>query len=107
MDADTGGKVLAKVLAFYALLNLAIECTGLAIFLAIEPGASVNLETKNQTEQTETLPLRFAFHPIFLRILMESCFFNAMDVVKRNVKTFCLLIVDIAKMLSRSSEMHS
>ena len=30
-----------------------------------------------------------------------------MDVVKRNVKTFCLLIVDIAKMLNRSSEMHS
>ena len=60
MDADTGGKVLAKVLAFYALLNLAIECTGLAIFLAIDPGANVNLDTQvfNQTQQSETLPLR-------------------------------------------------
>ena len=60
MDADTGGKVLAEVLAFYALLNLAIECTGLAIFLAIDPGANVNLDTQvfNQTQQSETLPLR-------------------------------------------------
>ena len=60
MDASTGGKVLAKVLVFYALLNLAIECTGLAIFLAIDPGANVNLDTKvfNQTQQSETLPLR-------------------------------------------------
>ena len=60
MDADTGGKVLAKVLAFYAILNLAIECTGLAIFLAIDPGANVNLDTQvfNQTQQSETLPLR-------------------------------------------------
>ena len=74
MDADTGGKVLAKVLAFYALLNLAIECTGLAIFLAIDPGASVNLETKNQTEQSETLPLRFACNPMLLGILMEMSF---------------------------------
>ena len=66
MDADTGGKGLAKGLAFYALLNLAIECTGLAIFLAIDPGASVNLETKNQTEQSETLPLRFACNFLIL-----------------------------------------
>ena len=64
MDADTGGKVLVKVLAFYALLNLAIECTSLAIFLAIDPGASMNLETKNQTEQSETLPLRSAYNPV-------------------------------------------
>ena len=60
MDAHTGGKVLAKVLAFYVLLNLAIECTGLVIFLAVNPGANVNLEPKvfNQTQQSEALPLR-------------------------------------------------
>ena len=60
MDAHTGGKVFAKVLAFYALLNLAIECTGLVIFLGINPGENVNLESKvfNQTEQSDALPLR-------------------------------------------------
>ena len=74
MDANTGGKVLAKVLAFYALLNLAIECTGLAIFLAIDPGANGNLETKvfNQTQQqSETLPLRYTYNLVFLRIMMS------------------------------------
>ena len=60
MDAQTGGKILAKVLVFYALLNIAIECTGLAIFLAINPGkdSNVKLENLNQSQTSETLPLR-------------------------------------------------
>ena len=62
MDAQTGGKILAKVLMFYALLNIAIECTGLAIFLAINPGKDSNVEMEmenlNQSQTSETLPLR-------------------------------------------------
>ena len=60
MDAQTGGKILAKVLMFYALLNIAIECTGLAIFLAINPGkdSDMEMENLNQSQTSDTLPLR-------------------------------------------------
>ena len=60
MDAQTGGKILAKVLVFYTLLNIVIECNGLAIFLAINPGkdSDVKLENLNQSQTSETLPLR-------------------------------------------------
>ena len=60
MDTKKGGKILAKVLMFYALLNIAIETTGLAIFLAINPGkdSDMELENLNQSQTSETLPLR-------------------------------------------------
>ena len=60
MDAKKGGKILAKVLVFYALLNIAIECTGLAIFLAINPGkdSDMEMENLNQSQTSDTLPLR-------------------------------------------------
>ena len=73
MDPATGGALLLRLLAFYGLLNLAIECTALALFLAIDPvGAEVR--ATNLTQGSAIVPVRFAVKDVVFNLVPDNLF---------------------------------
>ena len=57
MDAAMGGKVLARVLVFFGVFNIAIETSGVLLFQAISPVTGLGPQYNSSSEDTQPPPL--------------------------------------------------
>ena len=57
MDASLGGKVLARVLVFFGILNIVIETSGVVLFHAISPVTGLGPQFNSSTADRQPPPL--------------------------------------------------
>ena len=73
LDPKSGGKILGKVLLFYATVNIVIEITGILTFYAINSTNSSKTDiVLNNDYSNDVLPTSFFIHDLLFNLVPEN-----------------------------------
>ena len=73
LDPKSGGKILGKVLLFYASVNIVIEITGILTFYAINSTNSSKTDiVLNNDYSNDVLPTSFFIHDLLFNLVPEN-----------------------------------
>jgi len=73
LDPKSGGKILGKVLLFYATVNIVIEITGILTFYAINSTNSSKTDiVLNNDYPNDVLPTSFFIHDLLFNLVPEN-----------------------------------
>merc|ERR1712013_737290 len=73
LDPKSGGKILGKVLLFYASVNIVIEITGILTFYAINSTNSSKTDiVLNNNHSNDVLPTSFFIHDLLFNLVPEN-----------------------------------